>query len=278
MTTAARSVSILGCGWLGTALGATLAADGWQVRGSTMHLDRFDALRAHHIDPVQLIVDAAGVWPACDAFWQSNALIISIPPGRRTDAVVGFADRIRAVCRAWSAPPEQVILLSSTSVYAATNRPVSEGEINPSHVRLKPSGRALLEAEAVIADAAAHATILRLAGLIGPDRHPGRFLAGKKNVAGGDVPVNLVHRRDCVAIITQILAESHKGEVFNVVADAHPTRREYYVRAAERLGLPPPSFANSENESWKIVRNDKLKQALSYSFRVPDPASCLSDE
>ena len=180
MTTAARSVSILGCGWLGTALGATLAADGWQVRGSTMHLDRFDALRAHHIDPVQLIVDAAGVWPACDAFWQSNALIISIPPGRRTDAVVGFADRIRAVCRAWSAPPEQVILLSSTSVYAATNRPVSEGEINPSHVRLKPSGRALLEAEAVIADAAAHANDSAACGANRPGPSPWTVSGGEE--------------------------------------------------------------------------------------------------
>ena len=39
---------------------------------------------------------------------------------------------------------------------------------------------------------------VRFAGLIGPARPPGRFLAGRTDLAGGERPVNLVQQIDCL--------------------------------------------------------------------------------
>ena len=49
-------------------------------------------------------------------------------------------------------------------------------------------------------------TIVRLGGLIGYSRNPGRFFNNKKLVSNPDSKVNLIHRDDCINIIEQIVA------------------------------------------------------------------------
>ena len=51
--------------------------------------------------------------------------------------------------------------------------------------------------------------ILRLAGLVGPGRHPGRFFAGK-SAPDGQHGVNLVHLEDVIGAI-ELLLQAPKG-------------------------------------------------------------------
>ncbi|MEO9373094.1 hypothetical protein ABI428_35485, partial [Pseudomonas aeruginosa] len=65
--------------------------------------------------------------------------------------------------------------------------------------------------------------ILRLAGLVGPGRHPGRFFAGK-TAPDGEHGVNLVHLEDVIGAITLLLQAPKGGHIYNICAPAHPAR------------------------------------------------------
>jgi hypothetical protein len=44
-------------------------------------------------------------------------------------------------------------------------------------------------------------TVLRFGGLIGEDRNPFKFIAGRENMDNPDAPINLIHQADCIGII-----------------------------------------------------------------------------
>ena len=113
-------------------------------------------------------------------------------------------------------------------------------------------------------------TILRFAGLIGGRRHPGRFFSSGKTIKDPDAFVNLIHRDDCIAIITKLLEKKIWGEVFNGCADSHPKKRDYYPNAARAMGAKPPSFDAPDSISYKIISNHKIKQRLNYTFLHAD--------
>ena len=113
-------------------------------------------------------------------------------------------------------------------------------------------------------------TILRFAGLVGYDRHPGRFFRGGKKIANPDSGVNLIHRDDCINIIERIVVGDIWGETFNACADTHPGKREFYTRAARQLRAPAPVFDETGVNSFKLIDNRKLKQVLGYEFIHPD--------
>jgi nucleoside-diphosphate-sugar epimerase len=113
-------------------------------------------------------------------------------------------------------------------------------------------------------------TILRLSGLIGYQRHPGRFFSHNKPVLNPDAPVNLIHRDDCIGLITAIIIKGAWGEVFNGCADTHPNKRDFYSHARQLVNQPPPLFAKTTEKQYKIVSNDKIKVQLGYEFLYPD--------
>lgn len=112
--------------------------------------------------------------------------------------------------------------------------------------------------------------ILRLGGLIGYDRHPGKFLAGKKDLAGAFHPVNLIHRDDVVRILAMMIKKMPQETLYNLVCDHHPSRKEFYTEATKLLGLELPQF----NEDLSITgaeSNHLLKDEYDYSFIYPSP-------
>ena len=118
--------------------------------------------------------------------------------------------------------------------------------------------------------------MLRFCGLFGPDRNPGRFLVGKiLPGSSGQVPVNMIHLDDCIAIITEILEQNVWGEVFNACADEHPAKEEFYGEAARQLNFDPPKFAATAADAYKVVDSTKLRRMLNYRFKYPDPKGAL---
>jgi nucleoside-diphosphate-sugar epimerase len=181
-----------------------------------------------------------------------------------------YLEQIKVLTRALANTPIQKILfISSTSVYPDFNRIVNESE----DLRPYLSHNILLQAEDLITSLPGKSTtILRMSGLVGGSRHPGRFLAGKQNVPNPKVPVNLIHLDDCVNLIAKIFGNNDWGNIYNACADEHPTRQEFYTAAALKLNLPAPQFAPATlAEGFKIISNEKIKFALAYEFIHRDP-------
>lgn len=269
---APRRLAILGCGWLGLCLAGLARREGMSIRGSTRTDERLADLRAEGIEAVRLRLPEDAPSPQLEEFLQADALVISLPPGRRDPEVEKrYPALVEGLAgEAALSSVSNVIFWSSTSVYASCNGEVDELDDGTPD---SPSGRALRTAEQLL-DAALgnRLTVLRLGGLLGDDRHPARKLAGQTNLGNGDAPVNLVGRQDAArATLACLLDPAAAGETFNVVAPVHPTRKDFYTRAAGRLGLPAPLFDPSETSPWKRVRAEKIQRLLGWSFLHPDP-------
>lgn len=257
MTT--RSISILGCGWLGKPLGKELAKAGCNVMGSTTRSENISTIEEAGIKPFVLSLHAGTSLGEASPFFRTDVLIISLPQRERSGQGALYLDQIREVTHiAKQTQVKHILLISTTSVYPNTNGVVVEEDANPNNFVVK--------AERVIQDSGIPNTVLRFAGLIGPGRHPGRFFAGRQNVSGGNVPVNLIHLDDCIQIIRRIIDNNVWNQVFSACADEHPTRKDFYLHAANDLGLQPPTFSDIQ-EDFKIVSNEKLKAFLQYQFR-----------
>lgn len=265
------TLAILGCGWLGLPLARRMITKGWRVNGSTTTPDKMKALREAGIKPFVIQMNDADVAGAfVPEFLNADQLVVCVPPGGRRDPRVelSYPRRMAALARRIArSPVSRVIFTSSTSVYPEINRAVVEDDAgNPPTA----SGRACLAAERVLGESPGFTTaIVRLGGLIGADRHPGRFLAGRTNIEGGNAPVNLIHQDDAVGAIIALLERPGLTGAFNACAPTHPTRREFYTREAARLGLPAPEFSRVQ-APWKIVSSVRLQADLQYDFRHPD--------
>ena len=266
-----KSISIIGCGWLGLSLGRFLVERGYRVKGSTTREEKLPVLQAAGIEPFEIQAGEKLTGDQLDAFFQSDIVILNIPPGRRRPNVETFHPKqVKAVVsKAMEQDVKKLLFISSTGIYGNTGKVMTEAdEPQPSSA----SGRALQTVETYLkSQAQLQVTILRLSGLVGGDRKAGRFLAGKKDVANGGAPVNLIHRDDCISVIYQIIEQGKWGEVFNLSADKHPSRATFYLAQAQKQGFEPPTFREETESSFKIISNHKVKEALGYELLYPDP-------
>lgn len=270
-----HSISILGCGWLGLPLAEQLVKKGFNVKGSVTTAEKLAVLAEKGIVPFQMeLTDEKIIGNQLPDFFQSELLIINIPPGRRKDVIYYHKAQIQQLINVLkNTTIQKVLFISSSAVYPDLNKVVFETETEQP---IKESGKALLEVEQLLRQQPNFTTsIIRFGGLIGPERHPGKFLAGKQNIANGEAPVNLIHRDDCIALIWEIINQDVWGETFNACADNHPSRSIFYTAAAQHLKLELPSFARDQAK-FKIINSDKIKERLKYSFKFPDPLVSLA--
>jgi len=267
--------SVLGCGWLGFPLAKFLIEKNIRVKGSTTREEKLAYLEEQGIEPFQIKLYPNRVEGDLANFADSDVMILNFPPGRyKYDISVSFPATVTNLLKAIEAnPPKHLLFVSSISVYGDSACPVTEESPTlPS----RQSGVALVEVEELLQHASIPMTILRMGGLVGYNRRPGRFLAGRKNVILANAPVNLVHLDDCIHVIWEIIQQKRWGEVYNVCADEHPTREAFYTFAASQMGLPVPEFSKSQTHGGKCVSNGKIKKSLNFSFQYADPFEMIN--
>lgn len=265
-----RTVSILGCGWLGEPLATSLKEAGFSVRGSVRDPEKLLALSEKGIEPYLIDIAPEVNGEKTDEFFSSDVLFINFPPERRDDIETYHEKQIANLIGAIPSPEgKMVIFASSTSVYPNTNGVVREEDsLNPD----KASGKALLRVERLLMDhPGIDTTVIRFSGLIGYDRAPIKSIRRKKLVLNPDCPLNLIHRDDCVGVVRSVIDLDVRNTVLNATCDEHPTRREYYSREARKYGIPPPLFETESTPEYKIVSNEKLKKTLGYRLIHPNP-------
>jgi len=251
-----KTISILGSGWLGLPLAEHLVMMGNCVNASTTSESRLSELTSVKAEP--FIIDIERLSSNIQTFLQANVLIINIP-SKNMDNFINLIKETE------KSKVEKVLFVSSTSVYENKNKTISESDGEESI--LSP----LLTIENMFRNSSnIKTTIVRFGGLIGYSRNPAMFFCNGRLVHNPDSNVNLIHRDDCIEIISQIVEQEVWGEVFNCCADTHPTKREFYTQVAKSIGLPVPEFVNEGEKSFKIISNQKVKQILNYEFLHPD--------
>ncbi|MDX1639805.1 MAG: SDR family oxidoreductase [Balneolaceae bacterium] len=268
-------ISILGCGWLGFPLAKRFIEKGHTVKGSTTTEEKLEDMREAGIDPflfsLQPELEQDNI--VLKKFFESDVLFLNIPPGRSRENVIDFHTRqIQAIIGyLQTSRIDFVIFASSTSVYPKKGGVMTEEDTRPGNAT-RSSGEALLKVEQVLSENEHFdTTIIRFGGLYGYDRHPARYLAGKKQIPGGNAPVNLIHRDDCINIAEKIIENDIRNEIFNAVSDGHPPKNQFYRVIAEQAGLEPPTFLPDDEKDYKVISNRKLKHTLEYQFRYPNP-------
>jgi nucleoside-diphosphate-sugar epimerase len=211
------------------------------VKASTTSESRFQELSSIKAEP--FLVDIERLSSDLQTFLQANILIINIP----SKNIEGFIKLLKEIEKS---DIEKVLFVSSTSVYENKNKTILESDGEES--TLSP----LLTIENLFRSSnKIRTTIVRFGGLIGYSRNPGKFFSKGRIIRNPESNVNLIHRDDCIGIISQIVEQDVWGEVFNCCADTHPTKRDFYTQAAKSTGFPVPK---------------KVKQQLNYKFLYAD--------
>ncbi len=261
-----KTISVLGCGWLGLPLAKRLVKEGFRVKGSTTSPAKVPVLEEAQIQAYVFKVTDSFEGEIED-FFEADILVLNIPPGRRNPKVETTHPQqvARVVKEAIKGGIQQLVFISSSSVYGSNNDTVTE---MTTAAPITASGRALLKAEQLLQQETIALTVLRMAGLFGPNRHPARFLAGKKDLKNAAAPINLVVLDDAVSAIVKVIQQEKWGTLYNVCADEHPQRQDYYTQKARELDLPPPSFLHEDKVTYKVVSNKKIKAELGLTFRT----------
>lgn len=271
---AGKSVAVIACGWFGLALAKQLVDEGYRVTGCKRSEADLPALTQAGIEAYPLALDGAAIDSASvlssAGLLQTDYLVVNIPPRlkRGNTAYLDELTQLIALTQGWQY--QRIIFVSTTGVYPARDACMQEHDAEAESV----TAQILLDAEALF-HALPNSCVVRFAGLVGPKRHPGRFFAGKTQVAGANVAVNLVHLSDCVSGVATILAAERAAPVYNLCAPEHPTKADFYVAAAIDLGLVPPEF-NHEILPSKVIDGSLISRELGFQYQFSNPLQMLA--
>jgi nucleoside-diphosphate-sugar epimerase len=241
---------IIGCGYLGKRVASRFMTAGWKVSALTRSQSNAENFLSQGISPcVGDVLEPAtlATLPSADV------LIYAVGYDRQSKAsmqdvyVQGLANVIQAI----GSRVQRVIYISSTSVYSQNDEEVITAESATTPKR--ENGKICLAAEQHLqAHQSQHdpansyqASILRLAGIYGPDRTLSRIEQFHHRIPMQSEPegwLNLIHVDDAADVIWRVTNHNHSQPVY-LVSDNEPVkRRDYYTTLAQLADAPPPTF------------------------------------
>lgn len=268
-------VLIAGCGYVGTALGELLSAEGHTVWGLRRNAQRLPPsihqFAADLAEPETL----AALPQNLDFVFYTAAAARTGDEAYRLAYVRGVRNLLAAL-RAQGQSPQRIFFTSSTSVYAQSSGEwVDEASpAEPAHF----SGSRVLEGEGVLLNSSCPVTILRLGGIYGPGR--ARLIESVRQGTatckdGPPVYSNRIHLDDCAGALRYLMGLKAPGSIYLGV-DNEPADQCAVLRwLAAKLGVALPRLERSEEDlesrffrSNKRCNNARLV-ASGYVFRYP---------
>jgi len=266
-------ILIAGCGAVGTLLGRLLAADGhfvWGLRRSAGALPPpLQPLRGDLADPKSLRALPEGI----------DYVFYTAAAGRFDEAayqaayVDGVSNLIGAL-QAQGQRPVRLFFTSSTGVYGQ-----AQGEWVDEGSPTEPpgfSGHCLLRGERLLHEGPFPATVVRLAGLYGPE--PGRLVEIVRQgravcPSGAPRYTNRIHRDDAAATLRHLMALPSPPALCIGVDNEPADLATVYRWLAARLGVTEPPTGGPEEGlraqgGNKRCRNQRLL-ATGFTLRYP---------
>lgn len=264
-------ILVIGAGWLGTQLATRLKSDGHELWLSSRSAAKSSVVAEQFGHFVLDLAQSIRPTPELESLFK-DALVICTVPASRSDGE-GY---LRAVAQLASLMKllgaSACIHLSSTGIYEGLQGDVDEQaqlHLADPRIELLAVGEQLLKV-------AIPCCTLRLAGLIGPDRHPARFLSGKP---AGDPQsaVNMVHSSDICAAVSAIVQQQLWPELFNLASPAYCSKAEFYLTACELASLPAPVFdaKNPAAPQSRRVNSAKSQSIAGFSYQFDSALAAL---
>jgi nucleoside-diphosphate-sugar epimerase len=272
---------IVGCGYLGLAVGRILVSRGHSVWGLRRNLDSAADLIGAGIQPVACdITQPEALALLAERFdWVVNTVSSSKGGvGEYRSVYLNGTRNLMDWMRGQSI--QKYVYTSSTSVYGQVDGSIVD-EDSPTEPSTE-TGRLLVETERLILDfakAQIPGVVLRVAGIYGDGRghlfH--QTVAGEARITGdGSRWINMVHRDDAASAIVAALESGNPGSVYNCVDDQPVRQKDFLQWLAQELGKSSPPAVSEEGTSvrkrgitHKQVSNRKLRLDLRWCPRFP---------
>lgn len=273
------NVLVVGCGYVGSAIGSNLSAAGARVIGSTTSRKRFDEIAAVGIEPI--LLEAGDAEAVCRAAKGCDAIYLCVGAGRSRSYGEVYVPAALGVLAATKATGvRRVIYTSSTGVYAQDDGQWvdEDSDVSPG----SENGKILVHAEQILLkreqasgeSTRVNVSVVRLGGIYGPGRELSDFVRRSAGTTrnDGDGYVNMIHLEDICAALVSLLDVEHHG-VLNLCDDEPVTRQVFYDTIAKKHGLPAIEWAASDSGSLgKRVCNKRIKELL--DLELKHPAHC----
>ena len=286
-----KTVLILGCGYVGRAVGLYERTQGNSVLAVTRNEEMADQLRSEGMDVfVGNVHETAWHAFAENVDWSLNCVSAAAPnlEGYRLSYVDGnrsFTDWMSRSGFSGSA-----IYTSSVSVYPDSGGDwIEEKDARASSER----SEVILESERVFLESndLAVKTVLRLGGIYGPDRS---FLANRIAKADGALPgygdyfLNLIRLEDIVGAIGAVFRSENAGGIFSVVDDVPMLREDLVRELSARMKVPTPGFDPSltgargsrrmdgQRPANRRISNGKMKEAFDWQPAFPNASEGMT--
>jgi nucleoside-diphosphate-sugar epimerase len=253
-------IAILGLGWVGQATALELKEKGYSLWGTVSSYQKAKKLQSEHLFAYVLrLPDSMASFPGP----KPEYMLYTLPPREgqeRSKEMIQDAIRM-----AEETAVKGAIYLSSTSVYGAAEGWVDESDAK--EVKSPHSGVIMKRLEDQWSEASFPTTILRLGGLYGPGRSPGRFMRGK-TISKPNQYVNMTSQTDAVTAIYRIVKKGLWGKTLNIVSHNAQRRREFYGQR-----LQQPKFGEPTASDGKQVSTQRARALLGTDFLAEPPSS-----
>jgi len=272
---------IVGCGYVGKALGEQLARQGHKVFGLKRTDDDQKELKSVGIVPLKGDVTKRADLEKLPAEYDWVLNCVSSSRGDADDYRAVYLEGTRNLLEWLSGSPlKKFVYTSSTSAYAQTDGSIVT-ELSPADPTAE-TARILVKTERLLLQATERkypAVILRVGGIYGPGRGYWfkQFLKGEAKIEGkGERYLNMVHREDVVGAVIAALEKGDVGKIYNVVDDEPVRQLDFFQWLSNHSGKEMPPFVEGGEQAerkrgWtnKRISNARLKSELGYQFKYP---------
>lgn len=277
-------ILIVGGGWLGEPLAQHFMQLGHQVTITKTTEAGVNELSQKGLNAALLKLSAQkdeAITPEID-FSIFNWVIGAFPPGLRkqkelsqsTDYATRWFNLTQMIKKSSNA---HCLMVSTTGVYPNQATPMIEADaswlIAQESDQFSDKSRAILNAEQQLIDSALPYVILRCSGLVGPNRHPARFIQYLKTVST-KAKANMVHLDDVIGACHFLIHQSLNNEIFNLTVPESLTKWDFYQTAIGQDDLS--QYVSPNDQTDKEILSHKIQQA-GYQFRYPKMTQVLDE-
>jgi nucleoside-diphosphate-sugar epimerase len=260
-----KKLLILGCGWVGKITADLFLENDFDVWGTSTQESKITELKEKGINSI--LLDLFNEYETgkdfIDLQKQSfDLILISIPVKRNEYPIQCFKKFEKLTELLFKIDYKQIIYLSSIGVYEPTG-----GIITEESPVIKNGNIFLIQD--YLSKQLPNLITLRLGGLFGFGRIPGKYFSNKVCTVGQD-KANYIHGTDVANVIFEIWKKKVKPTVYNIVAPIHPFKKDIYETMSKKYKFAPVLYSEGSNFQ-KEVSSKKLVEELDYKFKIPSP-------